>query len=139
VVVDANATRAAVAARLGLRPDPGLCEVLGHHVPLAWAVQPSAIPNLHVLTAGDAAEVKPATVASDLPRLLAQLRQWYNWVLVDGGVWGQMPERDAAGPAADAVYLVTREADADRPEFAALRGRVKELGGVLRGYVATRV
>jgi len=139
LVLDANATRAAVAARLGLRPTPGLCEVLGHHVPLAWAVQPSAIQNLQVLTAGDAGEVKPATLARDLPRLLAQLRQWYDWVLVDGGVWGKMPERDAACPAADAVYLVTREADADRPEFADVRGRVKELGGVLRGYVATRV
>jgi hypothetical protein len=50
-----------------------------------------------------------------------------------------MPERDAVCPSADAVYLVTREVDAERPEFVGVRGWVKELGGLLRGYVTTRV
>ena len=50
-----------------------------------------------------------------------------------------MPERDGICPQADAVYLVTREADVGRPEFSGLRGWVKELGGLLRGFVTTRV
>lgn len=136
LVVDANVTHPAVAARLAIKPAPGLCEVLSQHAPLAWAVQPTAVPNLQVLAAGEAAT---ATLGRDLPKLLGQLRQWYDWVLVDGGVCGQVPERDAVCPAADAVYLVTREAAAEQAEFAGLRGRVKELGGVLRGYIATRV
>ena len=69
---------------------------------------------------------------------MAQLRQWFDWVLVDAGVWGVIPERDATCSAADAVYLVTRDADAERPEFTGLRTWVKQLGGPLRGYVATR-
>jgi hypothetical protein len=50
-----------------------------------------------------------------------------------------MAERDAICSAANAVYLVSREADVDRPEFAGVRGWVRELGGLLRGYIATRI
>lgn len=138
LVVDANAATArpagGTAGKLALKPAPGLAEVLAQQVPLAWAVQGTAVPNLQLLPAGGG-----AGDAADLPRLLGQLRQWYDWVLVDGGVWGAAPDRDACCPAADAVYLVTREADVDRSEFAGLRGWVRELGGLLRGYVTTRV
>lgn len=138
VVVDANVARPGVAAKLAVKPFPGLCEVLAQHVPLAWAVQTTPAPGLHVIASGDATDATPRAVCGDLPRLLSQLRQWFDWVVVDGGVWGGMPERDAACPSADAVYLVTRETDADRPEFLSVRGWVKELGGLLRGYITTR-
>ncbi|HEX4612160.1 MAG TPA: CpsD/CapB family tyrosine-protein kinase [Urbifossiella sp.] len=138
LVVDANVTRPGVARMMGLKPAPGLVEVLGHEVPLAWAAQPTAVPNLQVLPAGGNPAAPPAGMADDLPRLAEQLRQWYDWVLIDAGVWGVLPDRDSACPAADAVYLVAREAAVDRSEFAGLRGWVKELGGLLRGYVTTR-
>jgi Mrp family chromosome partitioning ATPase len=138
LVVDANVGRPAVARMMGLKPAPGLVEVLGHTVPLSWAAQASAVPNLQVLAAGGDPAAPPKGIADDLPRLAEQLRQWYDWVLIDAGVWGVLPDRDAACPAADAVYLVAREAAVDRTEFAGLRGWVKELGGLLRGYVTTR-
>lgn len=139
LVVDGNVSRPAVAAKLALKPGPGVCEVLAHTVPLTWAVQPSAITNLDVLTAGEATDTTPSAMCREFGRLLGQLRQWYDWVLVDGGVWGGMAERDAVCPSADAVYLVTRDTDTERPEFIAVRGWVKELGGLLRGYVTTKV
>lgn len=138
LVVDANVERPAVASKLALKSAPGLCEVLAQRVPLAWAVQPSVVPALQVLAAGDATDATPSDVCRDFPRLIGQLRQWYDWVLVDAGVWGMMAERDAACPAADAVYLVARDGDAEKPMFGTLRGWVKELGGLLRGYVATK-
>jgi Mrp family chromosome partitioning ATPase len=143
LVADANVTRPGVGAKLALREAPGLAEVLGGQLPLTWALQPTAVPSLQALTAGAPPEASGAAgladaLGRDLPKLLGQLRQWFDWVLVDGGVWGVVPERDAACPAADAVYLVTREADADRPEFTGLRTWVKQLGGALRGYVTTR-
>ncbi|HYH68220.1 MAG TPA: hypothetical protein VD866_26240, partial [Urbifossiella sp.] len=138
LIVDANVTRPGVARMMGLKPAPGLVEVLAHTVPLAWAAQATAVPNLQVLAAGGNPAAPPPGIADDLPRLAEQLRQWYDWVLIDAGVWGVLPDRDAACPAADAVYLVAREAAVDRSEFAGLRGWVKELGGLLRGYVTTR-
>jgi Mrp family chromosome partitioning ATPase len=143
LVLDANVTRPGVAAKLALPPSPGLAEVLGGHVPLPWTIQPTAAPGLQAITVGSATDAATAAalegaVGRDLPKLVAQLRQWFDWVLIDAGVWGVVPERDATCSTADAVYLVTREADADRPEFTGLRTWVKQLGGALRGYVTTR-
>jgi Mrp family chromosome partitioning ATPase len=139
LVIDGNVNRPAIARMMAVKPTPGLVEVLAEQVPLTWAFQASAVPNLQVLAAGAATGGTALAIGEDLPRLIGQLRQWYDWVLIDGGVWGTVPERDGTCPSADAVYLVTREADAVRPEFAGLRGWVKQLGGLLRGYVATRV
>jgi Mrp family chromosome partitioning ATPase len=140
LVVDANFDRPAIAERFAMsRQVNGLAEVLAQQIPLAWAVQASTIPNLQLLPAGKNVAEAAATLDQDLPKLIEQLRQWYDWVLVDSGVWGTMPDRDRICPLADAVYLVSREADVDRSEFAGLRSWVKELGGLLRGYIATKV
>ena len=144
LVLDANVTRPGVAPKLALRAAPGLAEVLGGHIPLTWALQPTVVPSLQALTAGAPTEaagsdVIGASIGRDLPKLIGQLRQWFDWVLVDSGVWGVIPERDATCPSADVVYLVTRETDANRPEFIGLRTWVKQLGGALRGFVTTRV
>jgi Mrp family chromosome partitioning ATPase len=139
LVVDANLKRPAVASKLGLKSTPGLCEVLASRVPLTLAVQPSAVKRLDALSVGLGAESASVALGRELPRLLGQLRHWYSWVIVDGGTWGAMPERDATCTSMDAVYLVSRDANVERPEFAAARGWVKELGGMLRGYVTTRL
>lgn len=143
LVLDANVTRAGVAPKLALRSGPGLTDVLGQHLPLPWALQPTAIPSLQALAAGaatDAFELGAlgGAIGRELPKLVNQLRQWFDWVLIDAGVWGVVPERDATCSTADAVYLVTRDGDAERPEFTGLRTWVKQLGGPLRGYVTTR-
>ena len=135
LVVDANFVRPGAARRFGATDSPGLAEVLGQTVPLAWAVQPTPLTNLHVLAAG-VLTAKP--MAADLPKLLTQLRQWFDWVLVDCGVWTEFDHHAGTAPAADGVYLVTRQHDLDRPEFGALRGAVAADGGSLRGYVTTR-
>jgi Mrp family chromosome partitioning ATPase len=139
LVVDANVKRPAVATKMGILAAPGLGEVLANRVPLTLAVQPTAVKRLDALAAGLGVESIAVALGKEFPRLLGQLRHWYDWVIVDGGPWGTMPERDATCPSADAVYLVTRESLVERPEFAAARGWVKELGGLLRGYVTTRV
>jgi Mrp family chromosome partitioning ATPase len=139
LVVDANTARPAVAAKLALKQTSGLCEALGHQIPLPLALQPSPVAGVHVLAAGTATDATPAAFCRDFTRSLQHLRQWYDWVLVDAGVWGVMPERDSACSSADAVYLVVREADTESKDFLSTRGWVKELGGHLRGYVTTRV
>lgn len=138
LVVDANFDRPAAARRLGVAEAPGLAEVLGQTVPLAWALQPTPVTNLHVLASGVPVDGTDAAMTSDFPRLLGQLRQWFDWVLVDGGVWDESLGRDSVGPACDAVYLVTRQSDLEHPEFTGLRAAVTNAGGMLRGYITTR-
>ena len=136
LVVDANVERPAIAEKFSIaRSVQGLCEVLAQRIPLAWAVQASTLPNLQILPAGTAA----ASFAQDMPKLMDQLRQWYDWVLIDGGVWSAAPERDGLAALADATYLVSRETDVDRGEFSGLRASVRDAGGLLRGYIATKV
>jgi Mrp family chromosome partitioning ATPase len=138
LVVDANLPRPGVARRFGANDAPGLAEVLGQTVPLAWAVQPTPVTNVHVLGLGKPTAGTAAALAADLPRLVGQLRQWFDWVLIDAGVWTEAGDRTPLASAADAVYLVSRHGDLERPEFTALRGEVAAAGGHLRGYVTTR-
>jgi Mrp family chromosome partitioning ATPase len=128
LVVDANTSRPAIARRLGLAESPGICEVLNQSTPLAWAIQPTPIANLHALTFGQ------GNHAGSLPSLLEQLRHWFDWVLIDAGVWSS----DTPAAAVDGVYLVTRHTDADLPEFVGLRAIVASAGGIPRGYLTTR-
>jgi Mrp family chromosome partitioning ATPase len=137
-VVDADLDRPGAARMLGVSDKPGLAEVLAQETPLAWALQPTAIPRVQVLGTGNPTEATPAGFAVDFQKLVAQLRQWFDWVLVDGGVWGERTYRDATGPAFDGIYLVTRQAGLDRPELSVLRADMAKLGGLLRGYITTR-
>jgi len=133
LVVDAAAENPSVARKLAAGDSPGLAEVLAQTVPLAWAVQPTPAARLHVLAAGDGPHA-----SADIGKLIDQLKQWFDWVLVDGGTWGRRADRDALTAAADATYAVARLTDLERPEFHALRTALPKVGK-LKGYVTTRV
>ncbi|OWK46924.1 tyrosine-protein kinase family protein [Fimbriiglobus ruber] len=138
LVVDANFVRPSVGRRLGVADAPGLAEVLSQTTPLAWAIQPTAVQSLHVLSAGAPAAYRAGVAATEFPRLLTQMRQWFDWILVDAGVWSEMAGRDVVSTTTDAVYLVSRQADFERSEFANLRNAVTATSAVLRGYITTR-
>jgi Mrp family chromosome partitioning ATPase len=137
LVVDGNVLRPAVAARLAVGDAPGLCEVLAQSVPLAWSIQTTAVAGLHVLAAGVATEKTLATLPTELPRLLNQVRQWFDYVCVDVGAWENTSAHAASHLAAacDSVYLVSRQADLERMEYHHLRNA---LGSTLKGYISTR-
>ena len=137
LVVDGNVLRPAVAARLATADAPGLSEVLAQTVPLAWAIQSTAVGGLHVLAAGVATDKTLATLSTELPRLLTQVRQWFDYVFVDVGAWEHSTAQSAANLAAacDSVYLVSRHAELERLEFHHLRAA---LGNTLKGYITTR-
>jgi Mrp family chromosome partitioning ATPase len=138
LVVDAHMARPGVARRLGAADSPGLADVLNQSIPLAWALQPTPVQNLHLLAAGTPTDTTEEQMASDLPKLVGQLRQWFDWVVIDGGVWGDLPGSDGTCGSADAVYLVTRSGDIELPGFGGLRAEVAGSGGHVRGYISTR-
>ncbi len=139
LVVDADFDRPSAARAMGLSDVPGLSEVLGQTMPAAWVLQPTPVAKLQVLGAGKPSADTFPLMATDFPKLIGQLRQWFDWVLVDGGVWGERPHRDATSPAFDGVYLVTRQTEMDRPVFNNLRSQVARHGGLLRGFISTSV
>jgi Mrp family chromosome partitioning ATPase len=137
LVVDGNVLRPAVAARLAVGDAPGVSEVIAQTVPLAWAVQTTAIPGLHVLATGVANDKTIALLPNELPRMLAQVRQWFDWVFVDLGTWdhAHAPTASHLASTCDGVYLVTRHNDIERLEFNHLRA---SMGQTLKGYITTR-
>lgn len=139
LVLDAHLERPAAAGRLGLPAAPGLKEVMGEQCPLAIALQPACIERLHLLAAGQAPLPSPEQLGRTLPLLLARLRQWYDWILVDTGVWNELPQRDATCGAADALYVVARDVDIPGTAVGELRVQVRRLGGLPRGAIATRL
>jgi Mrp family chromosome partitioning ATPase len=137
IVVDADFDAPASARRLAAGQHQGLSDVLGQDVPLAWAIQPTGVPRVQVLSSG-MTELRPAA-ATELPRLVAQLKQWFDWVLIDGGRWGQRNDRDAIVSTVDGTFAVTRSTDLERVEFTNLRNSIAHSGGQLRGYITTRM
>lgn len=144
LVVDANLLRPSVASRLGAGDSPGVAEVIAQSVPLAWAVQTTNIAGLHVLAAGAATDQTLGLAVSELPRLIAQVKQWFDVVLVDAGLWDSLvgrnhghlhPQHHSLAATSDSVYLVARQSDLERIEFATLRSIV---GASLKGYITTR-
>jgi Mrp family chromosome partitioning ATPase len=133
LVVDAAVDDPAMARKLAAADAPGLSEVVGQKVPLAWAVQPTPAARLHVLAAGDGPNASP-----EIGKLIDQLKQWFDWVLIDGGAWGRRVDREHLAAAADATYAVARLSDLERPEFHALRATLPQ-AGKLKGYITTRV
>ena len=138
LLVDANYSRPGVARRLSASESPGLAEVLGQTLPLAWALQPTPLLNLHVLAGGNPADATEGAMAADFPRLMAQLRQWFDWVVIDAGVWSEFPAAEGTSTTCDGLYLVTRETDLDRADFTQMRADIAASGGAVRGYISTR-
>ena len=135
-VIEANLARPAVGERLGVADSPGLREVLDRTAPVLWGLHRTAQPNLLAMPAG-APGADAAKGLDCLPSLVEQLRQRFDWVLIDGAGWGERAEPAALAPLCDAVYLVLRPADVESPEVGELHESVTRQGARLLGYVLT--
>lgn len=137
VLVDANFLRPNVAERLAANTGPGLAELLDQSAPLSWVIQPTPVLGLSVIAAGRNLP-ENASSLGQLPRLLTQLREWFDWVLVDAGVWAESIAADTIAGSIDGIYLVSRDDQIEAGEFAELRTAITSAGGRPRGYVTTR-
>jgi Mrp family chromosome partitioning ATPase len=131
-VIDAQFARPACAARLGAAPAPGLREVLARTVPLLWALQVTALPNLHLLANG-ALSAEPAMDA--WPALLDQMRQRFDLIIVDAAEWGARTEPPALTATCMATYMVLQPADLTGSDVNDVLTEIPRHGGQLRGYV----
>ncbi|WP_299033049.1 CpsD/CapB family tyrosine-protein kinase [uncultured Pseudokineococcus sp.] len=99
LLVGADLRRPSVAALLSLPEGAGLSDVVLDGAPLDSAVEPTAVQNLEVLTAGRAVENPLRVLRSpEMERLLHHLTQEYDLVVVDS---------PAALPVADPALLAT--------------------------------
>jgi capsular exopolysaccharide synthesis family protein len=132
ILVDADLRRPRLHRVFGLPGRKGLAQVIEGDVELADAVRPSVVPNLSVLPCG----TRPSNPAEllTLPRfadLLEELRDGYDFVLLDTPPLLAVSDPCIVAPRADGVLLTIRVSRNGRP--AAERGR--DLLAALRAQV----
>lgn len=85
LVVDADFRRTSLARMLGIPAEPGLAEVLRGEVRLESALQPSPLPNLHVLPAGKVVNSAYGELlgGAGVSAILGELRSAFDYTFVD--------------------------------------------------------
>lgn len=134
LVIEANHSNPLIAAQVGVADRPGLRELLNRSIPMSAALHATAQSNLFVLPPGDSDMPVSHESEARLPTLIEQLRQRFDWLLVNGPEWGSGGSADWVG-LGDAAYLVVRRDNWDSPEVEAAHQAILAAGGKLRGYV----
>jgi len=143
-VVEANLRTPSFEVAFGTRAAPGLVELVEGTATLAEAAQPTSVPNLFAISAGQITG-SPASLfdAAGLPAVLEQLRERFDFVIVDLPPVNVYGDALILGPRLDAAVIVieadaTRVPDVERARRALERAGVRFLGSVLnrrRSYI----
>ena len=137
LVVDANLAQPALAEIFGVSEGPGLAGCVLEDAPIADSLQPTAMENLRVLTAGKTCG-SPARVydAANLLEVVADLPEYAAWTILDLPPVCQASCVNRLAAALDGVLLVV-EAElvsweaASRAKEILNRAGVRILGAVL--------
>lgn len=139
LLLDCDFHRPALDRWLGVPRTPGLAEVLRGELPLAQAVQPTEIPNLNVLPAG---ECDQAALRLLLPPMLADLlhhaRATYRAVVLDTTATADSSSALIAASQADRALLLVEANRTSWREVAAIRDELMAAGDKLLGVILNR-
>ena len=85
VIVDGDLRKGRVASYLGVKRGPGVVDVIRGTAKLKDVIRTTEYPGLDILTSGQVAsnEIGDILTRPELPEMLAELRQRYNFVLID--------------------------------------------------------
>ena len=145
LVIDMDASQRTISRWLGGRQGAGLAEVMALPRPRLDAARTDAIsassaaPRLYVLGPGrtpvDVAHAQTLSVFEDV---IAELRQAFDYVLIDGGALEHSPAAAVLASRVDSTLLVV---EAERSNIPAVRAAADELRGAganLLGAVLNR-
>jgi succinoglycan biosynthesis transport protein ExoP len=84
IVIDFDLRRGQLHNRLGMEREPGITDHFANHVPVEALLRSTSEPNLMAITAGPLPPNPPAILARrNLDVMLKELRQGYDWILLD--------------------------------------------------------
>src|SRR5262249_45566299 len=138
-VVEANLRTPSFATAFGIQPTPGLVELLQGSAKLADVAQSTPVPNLFAVAAGEPPAAPAALFDSPgLPTALAQLREHFDFTIVDLPPVNVYGDALIIGPRLDAAIIVI-EADATRvPDVERARRTLERTGVRFVGSVLNR-
>jgi capsular exopolysaccharide synthesis family protein len=140
ILVDGDMRRPRVHTLFGIKPDVGLGQVIMGEATVADAVVPGGIDNLSLLTCGPRPE-NPAELLTQ-PRfelVLAELRQQYEYVIVDTPPLLAVTDPAVVVSRMDAVFLVVRLSRNGRPAAERSREILRQLRANVLGVVVNGV
>jgi capsular exopolysaccharide synthesis family protein len=140
LLIDADLRRPALHGLVGARRVPGLSEVLIGMEPAAKAIQRVQGSRLALLPAGTPLQRNPADLLAThaLRRLLAELRDGYDRIVVDTPPVGTIADALILAPQAEGVLVVARSGKVTRSALTHVLERLGNAGGKVLGVVLNR-
>jgi capsular exopolysaccharide synthesis family protein len=140
VVLDFDLRRATLHTQLGLLREPGLTNFFVSHDEVGALIRPTRVPNLYALTAGPIPPNPPALLARpQLGELLAELKQHFDWVLLDSPPLASVTDALLLARHADITVMVVQHNKVDKKlvkrSVVALRKATANLLGVVLNNV----
>ena len=129
LIFDADMRRPTMNPNFGSKETPDLGSVLKGEAQLRQAIRPSKIPGVDVV--GMASGTSHAAELAGLPafdEIFRQLRQGYDYVIVDSAPVNQASESAMIARRCDAVVMVLRERRTSRGAAQASRRRLAGMG-----------
>lgn len=140
VVVDADLRRPQLARAFGVRPKPGVAEVVCGQTTWGKATQPSGFPGIDIFSAGEAPERISSCLHSEaFANTLRELRERYDFVLIDSPPLSAVADGIAISRCVDGMLLVARAEGTRATQLARTVDRLDALGAPLIGAVLNGV
>jgi capsular exopolysaccharide synthesis family protein len=109
MLVDCDLRKGVVHERMGLQRDPGLTEVLRGKATLEQVIQTGSAANLSFITRGKSAnDSADLFLTSAFSQVIAQLRERFDYVLIDSSPVLATDDATTLAPAMDGTLLVVR-------------------------------
>jgi capsular exopolysaccharide synthesis family protein len=136
LLVDANLKHPAVHQLFHVPQEPGLGELLRGEVERGDAVRSTFVSRLWLLPAGQRDQHAVQALAQErTAALLGELKQQYDFVVIDGGALLEGAETLQLAQHADAVILATLAGGSRMEEVQVARERLAGLGAPFLGVV----
>jgi capsular exopolysaccharide synthesis family protein len=109
LLVGGDLRRPSLSSEFGVTARPGMCEYLQGRCPLTSSIYYIEGAGIWLFPAGSA-EGDPLEIiqSTKLPALMAQLAEWFDWILIDSPPILPLADTTALARLADGILLVTR-------------------------------
>jgi Mrp family chromosome partitioning ATPase len=135
LLVDADLTHKTLSQQFERSRAAGLAEILSRGEPWQRHVQSTSRPQLHLLPAGQDRVARVATLAPQLAAVVNEMKQFYSFVLTDGGAATELVAQ-TFGRYHDATYLLVPLARAGEDQVHRAVSKLRATGHRLLGCIA---
>ncbi len=140
LVIDADLRRPSVHALAGLKPGPGVIELLRGEVAPEEVMHTDPRSDLRILASSGRFSQPTRLLTPDrLGRVLQLVRERYDLVLVDAAPLAAVADPRLLAPLADKTLLLIRHASTRRDLCASSLAGLRATGAVIAGVVLSRV